>query len=738
MGVTGGMIRGVMNRGITLLIAMTLLASCSLPLEMAAPAAPGATTPSSSAAVSTAARMRGLGGAVATADAFVAALNAGDYAAAHALLDSVGRSDMPNAASLQAAYDEAHRDGRTLTITTKLVGGLLVNDDQSISALLEADWDGPLLGRFQVTTTLTLVDEGGWRVHWTRDAIAPGFEDGRILLQQNWLPRASLTTADGVELVGPAERSEVGVQRDQIADAAEEQRMLEALSKVCGLSPEEIHAKYADSPANWFVPIAVLPVAVVDANSELLQPFAAVTVRSKFVRERMRPDLAPHLIGSVGPIPAETVDRYRALGYAGDEQVGLSGMEAGAEALLAGQPERVLYVASSGKLHTLIERPALRGTDVALTIGAKLQSAVQALLDGRRGAIVVLRPQDGSVLAMASAPTFDPTNVKQSDVDGGALLNRATQGLYPPGSTFKMVTMAAGLGEGIAQPDTVFNDLGTWSGLGPNFTKKCWRAGGHGRITLQNGLTASCNVVFYELGLQLENKGSGILGDYARRFGFGALSGLDMPGEQAGTAPDPDYAQKVFGMAWRPGDTVNMAVGQGYMLATPLQIVRMTAAIAAGGNLRTPHLIGSPAQLQPEPRALPLSASHLVAMQAAMLGVTTNAKIGTTAYRFADFNYYEVDGRWVSGKNLTAGEKKTLRRLNVAGKSGTAQAPGDEQSHAWFTAYAPADAPEIAVTVLLENAGQGSGQAGPLARQAIEAYFGLPISPTPKDALPND
>lgn len=360
------------------------------------------------------------------------------------------------------------------------------------------------------------------------------------------------------------------------------------------------------------------------------------------------------------------------------------------------------------------------------------------MLTQRRGAAIVMRVNDGGVLAMASWPTYDPTNIANEDVRSGALLNRATQGLYPPGSTFKMVTMAAGLGEGVAEMDTVFSDPGFWTGYGSDFKKNCWRSGGHGRITLQNGLTASCNIVFYEVGKLLEARGSSLLGDYAQRFGFGEPTGIELAGELGGVVPNPDYKKKTFGEAWWPGDTVNMAVGQGYMLSTPLQICRMTAAIANGGRLVRPTVIGTPAQPQQEAAALPLTPANLEAMQAAMVGVTTNARIGTTTYRFTTFDYYQVDGVWTAGKSLTATQRKNSRKLVVAGKSGTAQAPGNVQPFAWFTAYAPADAPEVAVTVLLENAGQGSGQAGPVVRQLVEAYFGLPISPTPKDALAND
>jgi len=725
--------------------AAMLLVACSAPRPTVGPSAvvveeQGAAQPTAvaPAPVAAAPTVRpDLLAAATVAGAFVDALNAGDYDAAHALLDPISLVDTPTAADLRAAYDEARREGRTQSIMAQLSGGLVVDEEGLPSGQIASEWQSALLGSFPVTTTFKLMPDGaGWRMRWTRDVIAPGFDGGKIVLQQRWLPRATILTADGVEVAGPSERRQLGVVRSRIADADEEQRMLAAVSEVTGLSAEEIRGKYADLPADWFVPIALVDVDKLNAAAAQLEPFAAVTARTAFVRARYRPEIAPHLIGTVGPIPAEVVEDYRARGYVGDETVGRSGVEAGAEAILSGRPERVLYVAGRASMRVLVERPALRGEDVQLTIRSTLQISAQQLLEGRRGAIVVLDVRSGAVLAMASAPTFDPTDVRRADIDGGALLNRATQGLYPPGSTFKIVTMAAALGEGVAGPDEIFTDDGKWSGYGADFVKTCWLKSGHGRISLPNALTASCNVVFYEVGKRLEEKGSQLLGDYARRFGFGAPTGIELTSEQSGNAPGPDYVQQAFGAAWRPGDAVNMAVGQGYMLATPLQIARMTAAVADGGLLRTPHLIGAPAQPRPAPQPLPIAPENLAAIQQALLGVTTNARIGTTTYRFADFDYYEIDGRWVAGSDLTSAARKAARRLTVAGKSGTAQAASDAAPHAWFTAYAPADAPEIAVTVLLENAGQGSGQAGPVVRQMIEAYFGLPISPTPKDAQP--
>jgi penicillin-binding protein 2 len=369
-----------------------------------------------------------------------------------------------------------------------------------------------------------------------------------------------------------------------------------------------------------------------------------------------------------------------------------------------------------------------------------------------------MNPWDGGVLAMASYPTYDNAILAQSsrlqervqliNSPEHPLLNRAAQGMYPPGSTFKIVTMAAGINEGLTSPTESFVDPGYWDGLGVTYRKTCWLRGGHGRITLQDGLTASCDVVFYNVGKRLDDKGSSLLSDYGRQFGFGTQTGVELTGEATGVMPDPQWKRTNTGDVWTPGDTVNLSIGQGFMLATPLQVAQMTAAVANGGTLYRSHVVASIAGrgaiaeqvINGEViRKLPVSEQGLLSIQRGMAGVTTNARIGTTTFRFSDFDYYMSNGQIVPGKSLTSKQRSTSTKFVVAGKSGTAQAPGaQDKPFAWFTAYAPADHPQMVVTVLLENVGEGSVFAAPLARQMIEAYFGLPISPTPHDVQVTD
>jgi penicillin-binding protein 2 len=435
----------------------------------------------------------------------------------------------------------------------------------------------------------------------------------------------------------------------------------------------------------------------------------------------------------VAPVPAERLKEYRSRGYRGDEMVGVAGLEAWGEDILSGQHGGTLSIITSTgeEVMELRQRDAAPGRSIYATLNRDVQEKAQEILGGRRGAIVVLDVESGAVRALVSGPGFDP-NVfvgPSSDVERAQVLadpdhplvNRALQGTYPTGSVFKIVTMSAGMeGGGLDPMGATFDCPGYWDGLGRGARKRCWKADGHGTIVLQDGLSASCNVVFYSVGLALHQQDEDLLSRYGRDFGLGQETGLDTLLEESGLMPGPEWKQEALGQIWYPGDTVNLAIGQGYLRVTPLQVARMMAAVANGGTLYRPYIVerveaGStePGEVtEPKPvGSLPLGPEHLEALQAGLLGVTANETIGTASHRFKGLN------------------------IPVAGKTGTAEAGGaDAEPHSWFAAYAPADDPEIALVVLAENAGEGSTVAAPLARQVVEAYFGLPLSDLPKEA----
>ena len=297
-----------------------------------------------------------------------------------------------------------------------------------------------------------------------------------------------------------------------------------------------------------------------------------------------------------------------------------------------------------------------------------------------------------------------------------SFLNRATQGAYPPGSTFKPVTMAAGLEKAGLKPTSTFFDPGYWDGLGQAYRKYNWNTAGDGTIDFVNGLSRSNNTVFYEVGKRVQDVDPFALPNMARAFGLGHTTGITGVEEVAGQIPDPDWKQQTKGEQWVPGDGVNMAIGQGDVLATPLQMATMYAAIANGGTLYRPRVvqkIGSnnepPEEVwQPEVMGkLPVSPENLQAIQQGLHGVISSPG-GTAGFVFRGFP------------------------KSAAGKTGTAEAGGAGQtSHAWFAVYAPYEDPEIVVLVFLENGGQGSYNAAPLARQVLETYFNLPLTQPP-------
>ncbi|RMF03842.1 MAG: penicillin-binding protein 2, partial [Chloroflexi bacterium] len=286
------------------------------------------------------------------------------------------------------------------------------------------------------------------------------------------------------------------------------------------------------------------------------------------------------------------------------------------------------------------------------------------------------------------------------------LLNRAAQGTYPPGSVFKIISLSGALESLKLDPNTEFFCPGVWNGLGPQFPKTCWLKSGHGRISLIDGLTQSCNIVFYEVGLALHRKDPALLPQWARAFGLGQLTDIfGLHEESAGVVPDDEWKRATFNEPLFDGDAVNSAIGQGFVLATPLQIVRMLAAVGNGGTLVRPRVIdkivavdGTETVIQPETAGnLPLTAESIALIKGSLNAITSGAR-GTARKAFEGATY------------------------TVAGKTGTAES-GRKEPHAWFAGYAPADEPRVAISVILEEAGEGSKVAAPLFRQTLEAFF---------------
>ena len=342
------------------------------------------------------------------------------------------------------------------------------------------------------------------------------------------------------------------------------------------------------------------------------------------------------------------------------------------------------------------------GTDIKLTIDAGLQQVGFAAMDGKKGAVVVSNPKTGEILAMASSPAFDPGHVQANS----EFFNRAIGGIYPPGSTFKMVTTVAALESGKAGRSFTYNDTGSIN-VG-RFAYTNWFFTQYGRtegeVGWEKALARSVDTFFYKVG---ELTGPETLAMWAEKFGMGTKTGIDLPGEVAGLIPTPDWKWKTKNEQWFLGNTYHMAIGQGDVLVTPLQVNLMTNVIAANGKKCAPYLneqMSKCVNVQISPEVLDI-------VRRGMIGACSE---GGTAFPFFDWNQQMPNGKSQYPK--------------VACKTGTAeyvQNSGRIGSHAWFTVFAPAEDPTISVTVLVEGGGEGSRAAAPIARKILAKYFGV-------------
>ncbi len=421
---------------------------------------------------------------------------------------------------------------------------------------------------------------------------------------------------------------------------------------------------------------------------------------------------AAHVLGYLGEVRAEEIARPQSPYRSGD-QIGRRGVERAYDRRLRGQAgEQVVVVDSRGRpveqLGRAVGRP---GEPLRLTLDATLQQEAERLLEGQVGAVVALDPRDGAVRALVSAPAYDPNLfARRLAVEDWQRLvsdpfhplqNRALQSAYSPGSVFKVVVAAAGLAEGVVTTADGVYCNGSAQHYGRRF--HCWRAGGHGWVDLERALEVSCDVYFYALGQKL---GIERLAEYSRRFELGRPTGIDLEGEKTGLVPDPEWSRRVRRHPWYPGETISVAIGQGALLTTPLQVATMMAAIANGGRLVTPHLVAG-AELA-APRRLDLPPGVLEPIRRGLWRVVNGGGTGATA---------RVPGLEVAGKT------GTVQVIAHEAYQDTSQLRREHRNHAWFASYAPAAAPQLVVVVFLEHGGQGSRAAAPVAKALYETFF---------------
>ncbi len=470
--------------------------------------------------------------------------------------------------------------------------------------------------------------------------------------------------------------------------------------------------------------VSMEKVAIVETNA-LALPGVYVDVSP--VRLYLDGEMMAPIIGYTGEISKEELEKANDEHASGDV-LGKNGVEKYLDAYIHGRrgAELVEVNVYDKEIKNLGRIDPIPGYNIVLTIDADLQKAAWQAFAGKPGAAVALDTRDGSVLAMVSSPSFDP-NLFNSGISYelwdkmqnnplNPLSNRAISGQYPPGSTYKLIIAAAALEEGIITPEQKIFCNGSFE-LG-NRTYRCWRKKGHGYVDLHRAIVESCDVYFYTVGKML---GVDKIAQYAKLFGFGEATGIDLPHERSGLIPTKDWKMARTKEIWQVGETVSISIGQGFNLVTPLQLANAYSALANGGTLWRPHLIkrieltdGSIyKEFLPEKKGeLGLSKKTLDILDRALWGVV----------------------------NEPGGTGSAARRLNsdVCGKTGTSQVVGLPESdkarrekkisafqrdHALFVCFAPLKSPEIAIAVILENAGHGGSVAAPIARKILDAYF---------------
>jgi len=525
--------------------------------------------------------------------------------------------------------------------------------------------------------------------------------------------------------------------------------------------------------------------------SEKAVDLPGVSIEILPVRDYTTGELTASLIGYLGPISEFNVEYFEGLGFqAGRDKIGYAGIEGLYQNILAGRNgQKIVEEDVAGRqlreVGTVIQPTP--GNSLRLTIDTRLQLAAEAALSKRMeflnraaaeertpiGAVIAINPQTGEILAMVSLPTYENNRMArfipelyyrqlEADERGTPLINHAISDRHPPGSTFKLVTAIGALNEDVISPTRTLHDPGKITidnryfpndpGKAKDFV--CWKEDGHGDVSFVEAIAVSCNVYFYKVGGGFPgeiDEGLGVdrIGIYARALGYGHELGIDLPGEQAGLIPTRDWKRRTQGESWSTGDTYNASTGQGYVLATPLQVLTSAATIANGGKVMWPHLVSD---------ILDGEGNIVSSIEPCVLwdltdGVITPADSIASGCPWIPESIrpvYDVTpdinvDSWVIEKTQegmhmvvtegTASDYAQLEAISSAGKTGTGEfcdevardqglcQPGQWPTHAWYVAYAPFENPEIAVVAFVYNGGEGAVTSGPIVRQIMEAYF---------------
>ncbi len=675
-----------------------------------------------------------------TAQLFLNAWGQSDFDAMHQLISFASQEATPLEA-FRNIYALAHQTMTLESLETKF-NTIQRQSERVVLLNYDVTFKTRLVGTFSdVNRNLMLIIDPqtrDWRIAWSLADIFPEMGSGAVLRFEPRIPsRANIYDRNGQVL---ADQNGIAVMVSVVKGEVPNLMLcVQTLADTIGKPLEVLQAQFDVAGANWTIDAGLIePIRYTQAKDRLEQVCSA-TFRQQATRRYLRGSLMPHILGHVGYPDATEIEALKAEGFDAETIIGKSGIEKSWDEVLRGKTGgRLQLVGGNGRvLRVLSEVASQPSQSVWLTIDADLQEFLLRALGeayanaadswartSKGGSAIILDVNTGEILAMASWPTYEGNALTPFPAIGKAVaedilkrladdpaipqLNRATQGIYPAGSVMKVIDSVAVLDTNIYDPNTKYVCTGRWQR--DNDLRFDWWPPGHGTMTVSSAITNSCNPFFYEVGYQLNAVDPYILPNYARRMGLGVPTGMTDLSEATGTIPDPEWVRVNKGLTWNFSFAVSMAIGQGEVEVTPLQMVRMYAGIANGGTLYKPQLVREIGILdqrtmvaQPEiVGTFDVRPETLAVVREGMCNVITTQR-GTASHIFRN---------------------SELLNIGVCGKTGTAQAPGvDVPPHSWFIAYAPAEKPQIAIVVMIENAGDGSAIAAPITRRILEYYY---------------
>ncbi|MCE1225658.1 MAG: penicillin-binding protein 2 [Geobacteraceae bacterium] len=564
-------------------------------------------------------------------------------------------------------------------------------------------------------------------------------DDYRAMSENNrlrFLPvaasRGALMDRNGTVMVNNRPSFSLSIIPQEVKDV---EGMLDRLAALLKLDRAELQERWEKTKGRARYYPVVIAVNITQDQVEIVEEnrlrLPGVEVSVKPIREYAFQNSAAHLLGYIGEVSDKELDAPAYSDYNPGDYVGKNGIEKAWEKELHGSDGgRQLEVDSRGRvLRVLSESSPTVGNSLVLTVDSRLQRAAEQAFGGQAGAAVVMNVNNGEVLAFVSSPTFDPslfagripTDIwkKYLEDKRHPLENKALAGQYPPGSTFKMLTALAGLEAGVINENTTISDPGYYEMGGHKF--RDWKASGHGVVNLRKSLKESCDTYYYMLG---EKLGVDRIAAMAERFMLGKELGIGLQNEKKGLIPSTAWKLKRFGKKWFPGETLPVAIGQGYVLMTPIQLASMVATVANEGTIYRPHLV-----------------KKVVDPDGKTIKEFMPETLGTTGISSASFKKVKQGLYAVVNDPGGTGANARLWDVKVAGKTGTSQVVklGEDRKkarkyehmdHGLFVAFAPYDKPEVAVAVVVEHGGGGGAVAAPIAGKILRSYFDLQKPPT--------